>query len=218
MFLNISGKFSSGPAAVPAFVALRSLMISSVVKACDKFDVSGQSDSTSRCWFSMCFFCLRSFLTEPLRRSWCATSFGFWRLLWVAPPRFCSRLHARLLECVKSSAAFSSDHQHNPSFKDVMSFLPVSGSPLSLFAEPLVVFTPRWYAIDNFSNAFANSGQFAFQKFQRGFCTDEIVGMSKPIVIMLGLRWLFGKCGSMVRVVGRGWCSSSLVTKQRSGE
>ena len=51
---------------------------------------------------------------------------------------------------------------------------------------------------------FVNSGQFAFRKFHRGFGTDEIVGMSKPIVIMLGLSWLFGKCGSMVRVVGRG--------------
>ena len=27
--------------------------------------------------------------------------------------------------------------------------------------------------------------------------------MSKPTVIMLGLCWLFGKCGFMVRVVGR---------------
>ena len=43
-------------------------MISSVVKACDKVDVSGQSDSGSRCCFCMCFACLRSFLTEPLRR------------------------------------------------------------------------------------------------------------------------------------------------------
>ena len=42
-------------------------MIASVVKACDKFDVSGQSDDASRCCFSMCFDCLRSFLTDPLR-------------------------------------------------------------------------------------------------------------------------------------------------------
>ena len=52
----------------------------------------------------------------------------------VAPPSFRSRLHARLLECVKSTAAISSDHRlHIPSFKDVMSFLPVSGSTLSLY-------------------------------------------------------------------------------------
>ena len=55
-------------------------------------------------------------------------------MLCVAPPSFRSRLHARLLECVNSSAAISSDHRlHIPSFKDVMNFLPVSGSPLSLY-------------------------------------------------------------------------------------
>ncbi len=65
--------------AFPAFVALRALMISSVVKACNKFDVSGQSDSASRCCFSMCFACLRSFLTNPFRRG---SSFWLRGRLW----------------------------------------------------------------------------------------------------------------------------------------
>ena len=51
MFFSMSGKIPSGPATFPAFVALRALMITSVVKACDKIDVSGQSDRASRCCF-----------------------------------------------------------------------------------------------------------------------------------------------------------------------
>ena len=62
-FNNMSGKIPSDPAASPDFVALRALMISSVVKACDKFDVSGQSERASRCCFSECFTCLRTLLT-----------------------------------------------------------------------------------------------------------------------------------------------------------
>ena len=42
---------------------------------------------------------------------------------------------------------------------------------------------------------FSNSGQFAFRKFHRGFYTDEIVGMSKPIVINC---WVCAGCSGNV--------------------
>ena len=86
------------------------------------------------------------------------------------------------------------------------------------FAEALVVFTPRWYAIDTFSDAFCKLMPVCFPEIPARFLHRRDCGMSMPIVIMLGLRWLFGKCGSMVRAVGRGWFSSSHVTNKIYGE
>ena len=72
------------------------------------------------------------------------------------------------------------------------------------FAETLVVFTPRWYAIDTFSDALCKLRPVYFPEIPARFLHRRDFGISKPIVIMLGLCWLFGECGSMVRVVGMG--------------
>ena len=110
-----------------------------------------------------------------------------------------------------------------------MGFLPVSGSPLSLyclnrallsfvqhgmydfrtprgiyflalgmtikFAKALVVFTPPWYAIDTFSDALCKLRPVCFPEIPATFLHPRDCWYVQPIVIMLGLCWLFGKCG-----------------------
>ena len=129
-----------------------------------------------------------------------------------------------------------------------MSFLPVSGSPLSLyflnraslsfdqygmndfrtphgiyllalamtsFAEALVVFTPRWYAIDTFSDAFRKLRPVCFPEIPARFLHRRGRWYVQVIVIMLGLCWLFGKC-SLITSACRWWGLMFIIAREKA--